>query len=246
MTEETKELTKAEERKRKVELSKERKKTENWLAAPEFSSAQKSLIRKQIAKDLNDDEFFVFLYRCRAYWLDPLKGEISVQVMNKKNPDKRQMVVVVQRDGYLTIAHRSGQFGGLKAGSKKTDGELMGWATVWNKSANQPTEIEVYESEYNPTFGWSEQRKKDEGWKYPIWLSKPRTMIQKVAESQALRKAFNISGVYDTAEVDTMKQIEELAGTMEKEIVSDEEKINKALAERARTGSDTSEDEGAV
>ena len=170
-----------------------------WLAAPQFTSAQKDIIKKTVARDLSIDEFTVFMYRARAYFLDPLKGEISVQVRNKDNPAKRQMVVIVQRDGYLTVAHRSGMFGGMQSGTKKVQDEetkkwgLKGWARVWNKAYPTPTEIEVDFEEYCPadvTYA-------------PLWKSKPKTMIQKVAESQALRRAFNISGVYDTSEIDS-------------------------------------------
>lgn len=185
----------------------DRKKTEEWMAGPELSDTQKALVKRTIAKDCNDDEFIIFLYRCRAYWLDPLKGEISVQIRNKDKPDKRQMVVIVQRDGYLTIAHRSGQFGGLQSGTKKDGDEIVGWAKVWNKSAEEPTEVEVYQSEYDPSWGLSPEARKNEAWKFGVWGSKPRTMMQKVAESQALRRAFNISGVYEPAEVDTWNDI---------------------------------------
>lgn len=171
-----------------------------WLAAPKFSEAQKNIIKKTVAKDLNMDEFVVFMYRARAYWLDPLKGEISTQVRSKNDPEKRQMIVIVQRDGYLTIAHRSGMFGGMQSGTRKElDPETKkwitkGWAKVWNKAYPEtPVEIEVDFEEYCPT-----------NLEYaPLWKTKPKTMIQKVAESQALRRAFNISGVYEPAEVDT-------------------------------------------
>jgi len=44
------------------------------------------------------------------------------------------------------------------------------------------------------------QTKKD-GEPTKFWASKPNTMIKKVAESQALRTAFNISGVYAPEEL---------------------------------------------
>jgi len=113
----------------------------NYLIGPKFTPNQIALIRKEVAKELTDDELVLFIYRCRAYGLDPLKGEASAQLYNKNNPDKREMVVVVQRDGYLTIAHKSGQFDGMQSGSRKDDdGNLVGWAKVWNKSADHPVE----------------------------------------------------------------------------------------------------------
>ena len=165
-----------------------------WLVAPRFTEKQLKIIQNTIAKGLNEDELAVFIYRARAYNLDPLKGEISVRVHNAHDPAKRQMVVIVQRDGYLTIAHKSGMFNGMQSGVKKNEeGQVVGWAKVWNKSAEYPVEIEVDFDEYNP----------NDATRYPLWAKKPKTMIQKVAESQALRRAFNISGVYEESEADS-------------------------------------------
>ena len=159
-----------------------------WIQDIHFSDRQKALIRQLVAKDLNDDEFSLFVYRCLGLGLDPLKGEISCQVRNGQ--DGRRLVVIVQRDGYLTIAHKSGMFGGMESGTREDDkGRIIGWAKVWNKSFSEhPVSIEVYLDEYNA--------------KVNVWATKPRTMIQKVAESQSLRRAFNISGVYSEEEVD--------------------------------------------
>jgi len=178
-----------------------------YLKGSKFSTKQFDIIKRTVAKDLTMDELAVFIYRARAYYLDPLKGEISVQVRNKDLPAKRQMVVIVQRDGYLTVAHRSGMFGGMQSGTRKEqDPEtkkwiIKGWAKVWNKAyPDTPVEIEVDFDEYCPTnLDYA-----------PLWKSKPKTMIQKVAESQALRRAFNISGVYEMAELDTWDEQKKL------------------------------------
>ena len=194
-----------------------------WLAAPQFSTAQKDIIKKTVAKGLSMDEFVVFMYRARAYFLDPLKCEISVQIRNKDNPAKRQMVVIVQRDGYLTVAHRSGMFGGMQSGIRKEkDPETgkwltFGWAKVWSKAYPEtPVEIEVDFAEYCP-------KNLDYA---PLWKSKPKTMIQKVAESQALRRAFNISGVYELAEVDTWDEQKKIAAPVSK---TDDDPITPVL-----------------
>ena len=188
------EVVKAKKPTRAVDMERRR----GFLVSPKFTKAQATVIRREVAKDLTDDELALFFYRCRAYGLDPLKGEVSVQVYNKNNPEKRQMVVVVQRDGYLTIAHKSGQFDGMQSGSRKgDDGDLIGWAKVWNKSADHAIEVEVYEEEYNPYVSSVMREPAYQN----LWKSKPRTMIQKVAESQALRRAFNISGLYEPGEL---------------------------------------------
>ena len=204
----TKSIKKVEVKVNKTKQPVDIERRAGWLAAPQFSPAQKDIIKKTVAKELNMDEFVVFMYRARAYFLDPLKGEISVRLHSKNDPTKRQMVVIVQRDGYLTVAHRSGMFGGMKSGVRKEqDPETkkwltLGWARVYSKAyPDMPVEVEVDFAEYCPA----------DTSRSPLWKSKPKTMIQKVAESQALRRAFNISGVYDTAEVDTWDEPKKLA-----------------------------------
>jgi len=54
---------------------------------------------------------------------------------------------------------------------------------------SHPIEVEVYASEYSTGKN--------------LWRDKPRTMIQKVAEAHALRRAFSISGLYSPEEIDT-------------------------------------------
>lgn len=204
----TKSIKKVEAKVNKVTQPVDYEKRAGYLKGNKFSQDQMNIIKKTVAKDLNMDEFVVFIYRARAYFLDPLKGEISVRIHNKDNPAKRQMVVIVQRDGYLTVAHRSGMFGGMQSGTRKEqDPEtkkwlMFGWAKVWSKAyPDTPVEIEVDFAEYCPA----------DTSRSPLWKSKPKTMIQKVAESQALRRAFNISGVYETAEVDTWDEQKKIA-----------------------------------
>src|SRR3990167_1485408 len=94
------------------------------------------------------------------------------------------------RDGFLKIAHRSGKFAGLESGVKGEGSELIGWARVWHKEFTKPLYQEADFSEY------------DNSVRNLLWKTKPKTMIKKVAESMALRKAFNVSGVYAPEEMD--------------------------------------------
>src|SRR3990167_1724093 len=88
----------------KITKSEEAK--QGWIQDMQFTDRQKALIRQLVAKDLNDDEFNLYVYRCLGLGLDPLKNEISCQI--RTGQDGRKLVVIVQRDGYLTIAHKSG------------------------------------------------------------------------------------------------------------------------------------------
>jgi len=222
-------LPEQSDKQRKALIRREKRTTKGWLNAPEFSETQKQLMRKQIAKGLTDDEFAVFLYRARKFGLDPVVGELVPVVYSKDDPDKRTVVYITTRDGLLGVAHRSGMFGGIESGTiKKSDPEdgeweTYGWAKVWNKSFPRAVYSEVAFKEYQPPE--TEKSKK------PLWWSKPKTMIAKVAEAHALRRAFSVSGVYVREEMDARKFID--GETVTEHTKND---IQAALAARARAG----------
>jgi len=142
------------------------------------------LIRDMFAKGASDNEFGVMIELARKYQLDPFARQIWL-VKYGDNPAQ----IFCGRDGYLAIAHRSGQFDGIQSGSRIEDNELIGWCKVYRKDMSHPFEVEVYASEYSTGKN--------------LWRDKPRTMIQKVAEAHALRRAFSISGLYSPEEIDT-------------------------------------------
>lgn len=142
------------------------------------------LIRDMFAKGANDNEFGVMIELARKYQLDPFARQIWL-VKYGDNPAQ----IFCGRDGYLAIAHRSGQFDGMESGTRKDGGDLIGWCKVYRRDMSHPFEVEVYASEYSTGKN--------------LWRDKPRTMIQKVAEAHALRRAFSISGLYSPEEIDT-------------------------------------------
>jgi len=141
------------------------------------------LIKDTVAQGATDSEFKLLLYTANKYQLDPLVKQIWCVKYDKSKPAS----IYTGRDGFLSIAHRSGQFDGMESGTKMVESRLFGWAKVWRKDMTRPFSVEVDEREYKST--------------NPLWRDKPRTMIQKVAESQALRRAFDISGLYSPDEV---------------------------------------------
>ena len=78
----------------------------NALQLSGFSGSQIALIRNTVAKDCNDQEFNLFFEAAKAYGLDPFRKQISALVFNKDKADKRQMAIIVSRDGYRVIAQR--------------------------------------------------------------------------------------------------------------------------------------------
>lgn len=150
--------------------------------------AKIEIIKSMFAKNCTNDEFAVFLELARRYQLDPFSKQIWAI---KYNGNAAQ--IFTGRDGFLSIAHRSGVFDGMESGvDVDKTGETIGWAKVYRKDMTHPFSITVSLKEYDT--GKS------------LWREKPRTMIQKVAESQCLRRAFSISGLYDQDEIDTPEQ----------------------------------------
>ena len=127
------------------------------------------------------------------------KTQINGQWVNKVEP-------LVSRDGLLSMAHKSGKFGGIEVtsqiketpklinGAWENKKDLVAMAIVYRTDTQKPFVSEVSYSEYA-------QRTK-EGNLTKFWAEKPDTMIKKVAEAQALRKAFNINGIYTIDEID--------------------------------------------
>lgn len=155
-----------------------------------FSEDEKLAIRESVAKNLTKDQIKIFFYQCQALGLNPLVNEICAISYAGK------MSIQVMRDGFLTIAHRSGLLAGMESGvTMSEDGTKIvnGWAKVYHKNFKVPMYQEADFDEYNSGRN--------------LWTTKPKTMIKKVAESMALRKAFNVSGVYSPEEMDKEIQV---------------------------------------
>ncbi len=153
------------------------------------------LLKRTVAKGVTDDEFQIFLALAQKYDLDPFARQIWCVKYDKNEP----AAIFTGRDGFLHLAHMTGQFDGMETTVRKeneplvikdkygrvkinSDFQYVATCTVYRKDMNHPITVEVWEEEYNT------------GNKF--WTTKRRTMIQKVAESQALRRAFDISGLY--------------------------------------------------
>lgn len=158
------------------------------------------LVKDISAKGCTDTEFKLLVYTAKLYGLDPLKKEIWA-IKYGSSPAN----IMAGRDGFLSIAHRSGKFNGMKTEfkpSEKTevpgiktagiDMDSTATCTVYRKDMANPISVTVQMREYYNMVN-------------PVWKSKPITMLCKVAEAQALRKSFNVSGLYDPDEFDVRK-----------------------------------------
>ena len=158
--------------------------TGGGIIPAQYSQQQIQLIRDMCARDCTDNEFLLLMQLAKTYQLDPFAKQIWA-VKYGNNP----AAIFCGRDGFLAIAHRSGKFDGMESGTRKDGDDLIGWCRVYRKDMSRPFEVEVSLSEYSTGKN--------------LWLTKPKTMIVKVAESHALRRAFGISGLYAPEEIDT-------------------------------------------
>jgi phage recombination protein Bet len=173
---------------------------ENGKDLMSFDAKQVELIKKTVAKDANDLELQMFLHLCKQYALDPFLKEIYFMKRKVWNEWKKAYdevpTMMVSRDGFLAIAHKSGQFGGMDTEAIYENGKLdRARCTVYNKSFTHPVVQSVLFQEYCVY--------KKDGTAQGLWNTKPETMIKKVAEAQALRKAFNVHGVYLQEEMES-------------------------------------------
>ena len=156
-----------------------------------FNQDQVSLIKTQIAKDATNDELKLFLYQCQRTGLDPLTRQIYFVKRGGR------MTIQTSIDGFRVIAERSGKYAGQDEPVYTYDesGEILKCSINVYKFNEQgvrypaATGVAFYK-EYYPN---------------PMNLQKTlkHTMIAKVAESLALRKAFpqDLSGLYTTDEM---------------------------------------------
>jgi phage recombination protein Bet len=143
----------------------------------------------------------------RELCLNPITKEIFFVKRRQKIGDTwiNKVEPMVGRDGFLSIAHRTNQFAGiettatireapvLEEGQWRQKQQLVAECSVWRKDSPKPFTVQVAYNEYC--------QKTSEGQPTKFWAEKPETMLKKVAESQALRKAFNIHGVYSPEEL---------------------------------------------
>ncbi len=157
---------------------------------------------------VTDQEVVMFLSLCKFQHLNPFIREAYL-IKYGTSP----ATVVVGKDVLLKRAMRSEKFGGLSAGVivvnanneiEEREGTFVlpdenlvgGWAKVIIKGYEVPFYSSVSMKEYST--GKSN------------WLTKPATMIRKVAMAQALREAFpeEMSALYEQEEVREVSDIQ--------------------------------------
>lgn len=160
-------------------------------------------IKRTVAKGATDDELRMFLHLASSYGLDPFARDVWFIKDKSGNP-----IIMTSRDGYIKIANSHAAYDGIEAdvvyqGDKfrkikdgvehiyetKNRGNPVGaYAMVYRKDRSRPIYV------YAPMSNYYRNS--------PVWRQYPHAMILKVAEAQALKRAFSISGLVTREELD--------------------------------------------
>lgn len=152
-------------------------------------------------QDVEEREIYSFIAKCQARKLNPLAGDAYMTCF------KGRASVIVSKDYFMRTATQQPGYDGMSAGvvvidrkgvltyrqgciyGKQTEKLVGGWAEVYDKTRSHPSRAEVSLEEYD-------QHRS-------LWLTKPATMIRKVAIVQALREAYPgaYGGIYDRDEM---------------------------------------------
>lgn len=169
-----------------------------------FTPPQVALVRRTVAKDCNELEFDTFIELCKARGLNPLLRHAFAQVYSKTDKDKRQMVIVVSREGQRSLAERTKAY--------RPDEKAPRFVTIDTTSDANPAgllsaEVSVYKHSHGEWFPVTEVAYWEEYAPRPVkdlWKKMPRVMLAKCAEMAALRKAFpdDFGGLYGEGEID--------------------------------------------
>lgn len=163
-------------------------------------------VRNFICKEATIAECRIFLETCKQYHLNPFTKEAYLIHYDDKNGDTAS-TIVLGKTCYMKMAEAHPQYDGFEAGVivfVPEVGELIhregsiiykgeelvgGWAKTYRKDRSRPFYEEVNFSEYDT--------------KKFLWVTKPATMIRKVALVHTLREAFpaTFGGLIDESEV---------------------------------------------
>lgn len=144
-----------------------------------------ALLKNTVAQGATDAEFALFLEYCKSTKLNPFKKEVW---FIKGKDGRIQMMTGI--NGFYAIANDHPQFDGLEVDVLPAEGKpVKAVARCYRKDRSRPMVAEAYFSEYAKSYG--------------NWLTMPRVMISKCAESMVLRKSFpqELNGLYTQEEM---------------------------------------------
>jgi len=174
----------------------------NQLQKKTFNKEEFDLIRSQIAPEATAEELKLFLYQAQLTGLNPLTRQLYCIHRNVKQGANwvKKMTIQTSIDGFRVIAERSGTYGGQSEPVfAEKDGALISCKVSVFRFHNEVR----YEASVGVAY-WDEYApKNNEGKVTGMWAKMPHTMLSKVAEALALRKAYpqDLSGLYTGDEI---------------------------------------------
>ncbi len=172
-----------------------------------YNPQQLELIKRTYAKDLNPNEFDLFVEVSKMRGLSILEKHLFAQVYSKDKADKRQVVFITSIDGARAIAEATGEYRPDELEPKYI--HIDGDGGKNNPKGIDSCSVKVYKMDkhgaWYPVTGvarWDEFAKIDYGNLTDMWVKMPYHMIAKCAEMLALRKAFptKFGGIYTQEE----------------------------------------------
>ncbi len=170
-----------------VPQSQDEKDRQTRVAGNEWPPEQIAIMRRTVARQLNDDEFRLFLAIARRTRLDPLQKQIHGIPRNAKDFDGntiRVLTVLIGIDGYRSIADRTGRYapGRITEFDYDQNGKLFAARAYVMKQTKDGSWHEVVAIAF-----WAEYYPKKDTF---LWDQRPHGQLEKCAEALALRKAF--------------------------------------------------------
>jgi phage recombination protein Bet len=172
----------------------------------QFDRAEIELIKSTVAVGASDLELKLFVAQCKRTGLDPFAKQIYAVKRWNTQQGKDTMSIQIAIDGYRLIAERTGKYAGQLG--PYWCGKDAQWVEVWlDDKPPLAAKVGVIRHDFKEpiwvTAKYSSfvQTKKD-GTVNHFWKIMPEVMLAKVAESQALRKAFpqDLSGTHTEEE----------------------------------------------
>ncbi|MCK4760284.1 MAG: phage recombination protein Bet [Candidatus Aminicenantes bacterium] len=162
-------------------MSKEKNEREKAIVkvGADLIKVDATAVKAYLCANATKEEVILFLNQCQMFQLNPFKREIYL-IKYGTSPAQ----IVVGYEAYIKRAERSKQWAGMESGIKGNlkKKDLVAWVKIFRKDWKDPLYHEVDYDEYVKT--------RKDGTITKFWLKMPKTMLKKVAISQAFRLAF--------------------------------------------------------
>lgn len=172
----------------------------------EFTPAQITTIKNNLAKGATDEELKFFIAVCSRTGLDPFLRQIYWVERYDPQLERKIGTIQVGIDGYRAMASSTGLYDGQDA--PQWCGPDGRWVELWLEDGPPfAARVAVYRKDVGrPIVGLVRYsafvQKKKGGEPNKMWATMPAEMLAKCAEAQALRKAFpkDLGGITTTEE----------------------------------------------